>query len=272
MRITYLLSLVARHSYLALGLVVGLGALGIPMPVTVTLIAAGAASAAKVLRPEIAFVVSVAASMLGDNLLYWLGRHTGWWLLGTLCRVSLNPEACILRSAEAFYRRGRLAVVLAKFVPGIGALAAPLAGSMKMGPGQFARLDLAAACLYTAVYGSLGYLLGNLIAASRGGVQAAGLLIKLLIGFGLAGYIGRRVYLYWKQRKQRAVPYIDVRELAGRIAAADPVQPLIVDVRSHGYYDPGARRIKGSNRIEPNQLLAAIKDLPRNRELYLYCT
>jgi rhodanese-related sulfurtransferase len=45
-----------------------------------------------------------------------------------------------------------------------------------------------------------------------------------------------------------------------------------VDVRSHGYYDPEAARIKGSIRIEPNNLEAELQKLPKGRDIYLYCT
>jgi rhodanese-related sulfurtransferase len=46
----------------------------------------------------------------------------------------------------------------------------------------------------------------------------------------------------------------------------------LVDVRSHGYYDSGASRIKGSVRIEPNNLNEEIKLLPRGKDIYVYCT
>jgi rhodanese-related sulfurtransferase len=47
---------------------------------------------------------------------------------------------------------------------------------------------------------------------------------------------------------------------------------LIADVRSHGYYDPDSERIAGSIRIEPNNLIEEIKNLPKEQEIYLYCT
>ena len=46
----------------------------------------------------------------------------------------------------------------------------------------------------------------------------------------------------------------------------------IVDVRSHGYYDAGVQRIKGSVRIEPNNLEEELKHLSKDKEIYLYCT
>jgi rhodanese-related sulfurtransferase len=47
---------------------------------------------------------------------------------------------------------------------------------------------------------------------------------------------------------------------------------LIADVRSHGYYDSDSERIAGSIRIEPNNLVEEIKNLSKDREIYLYCT
>jgi rhodanese-like protein len=47
---------------------------------------------------------------------------------------------------------------------------------------------------------------------------------------------------------------------------------LIADSRSHGYYEKGATRIKGSIRIEPASITEQLEKLPRDKEIYLYCT
>ena len=77
-------------------------------------------------------LTALASILTGDTLMFLMGRYTGWWLLGLLCRLSLNPEACILRSADSFYKRGRALLIFAKFVPGINTIAPPMAGSMNM--------------------------------------------------------------------------------------------------------------------------------------------
>ena len=70
----------------------------------------------------------------------------------------------------------------------------------------------------------------------------------------------------------RIVPRVQVQELAQKLVAEDPSNILLVDVRSHGYYDAGAFRIKGSIRIEPNNLVEELKNLPHEKDIYLYCT
>ena len=61
-------------------------------------------------------------------------------------------------------------------------------------------------------------------------------------------------------------------DLAQRLMTAEPGTILIADVRSHGYYDAESERIAGSVRIEPNNLDEEIKNLSKEREIYLYCT
>jgi rhodanese-related sulfurtransferase len=68
------------------------------------------------------------------------------------------------------------------------------------------------------------------------------------------------------------VPQVQVVELAEKLQSEESGKILLVDVRSHGYYDPGAARIKGSIRIEPNNLSQEITKLPKNKDIYLYCT
>ena len=81
-----------------------------------------------------------------------------------------------------------------------------------------------------------------------------------------------RVLQYRKNKTYSVVPRVQVEELARRLASEDAGRVQIVDVRSHGYYDSGAARIKNSIRIEPNNLEEEIKNLPKDKDIYLYCT
>ncbi len=100
----------------------------------------------------------------GDVILYFMGRVSGWALLGLLCRLSANPETCILRSAEYFYRRGKQTLLFAKFIPGINTMSPPLAGSMKMRLGDFLQYDAVGATLYVGAYAVAGYLFSDALA------------------------------------------------------------------------------------------------------------
>lgn len=267
-----LVSLMARHGYaLTFGLLLA-ESLGLPFPAAIALVAAGAAVAAHALWGPYVFVAAMAALMLGDAIQFWLGRYMGWALLGFLCRVSINPETCILRSAESFYKRGKITLVIAKFIPGVNTMAAPLAGSMKMRFLQFLRLEFSGALLYSLTYLLVGYLSRDFLAAILKGFHAAGTAMEAVVIVALAVYAVYRIKQYEKNKPYKVVPRIQVEELARRLASDDAAHVLIVDVRSHGYYDAGAARIKNSIRIEPNNLEEEIKNLPKDKDIYLYCT
>jgi membrane protein DedA with SNARE-associated domain/rhodanese-related sulfurtransferase len=259
---------IARYGVPLLAGVTFLEALGLPLPASLALLVAGASAARGSLRTDLALPAALAAVLCADNLLYFAGRYTGWWLLRILCRLSLNPESCILRAAGSFYRRGRFLLLFAKFVPGINSLAPPLAGSMKMPYRQFLWLDLGGAVLYVGLYWTTGFLLSDLLGVILKGLDTFSRVLTVLIVISVAAYFAYQVRLWIKNRALRTIPRVSPAE-AARILEAGAA--MLYDVRSHGYYEQGAARIRGSQRLEPNsldQLTAVSKATP----LILYCT
>lgn len=96
--------------------------------------------------------------------------------------------------------------------------------------------------------------------------------MEVVVIGALVVYAIYRAGQFRRLRKYRVMPRVQVEELAARLASDEANRVLIVDVRSHGYYDIGAERIKGSIRIEPNNLEEEIKNLPKHKDIYLYCT
>lgn len=267
-----LLPMMARHGYALTFAILFAEAVGFPIPAAIALVVAGAAIASHVLWAPGVLLTAVVALVIGDSTQFWLGRAAGWALLGFLCRLSMNPETCILRSAESFYKRGKVTVVIAKFIPGLNTMAAPLAGSMKMRFGQFLQLDFAAAILYSVSYLAVGFLSRDILVKTLRSIHEAGEAMEVVVITAIVVYAIYRVAQALKYRKYAIVPRIQVQELAARLASEQGSRVQIIDVRSHGYYDVGSERIFGSIRIEPNNLEEEIKNLPKDKDLYLYCT
>src|SRR5579863_2634713 len=261
-----LLSALTRHGLSILFVAVFLEAVGIPVPAALALILAGAAGAGGKLSPGLALLCALSAMMLGDTLLFLVGRHTGWWLLGLLCRLSLNPDSCILRSADSFYRRGRKLLVFAKFVPGINTMAPPLAGSMNMRASQFFRLDLAGASLYVGAYFAVGFLFSGAIEVIMAAFRTLGRVVDAILIVGVIAYLGFQIWTWRKARVPSLVPSVPPSEAASSEGA------IIYDVRSHGYYDRKAIRIRGSQRLEPNGLPRFDESAVAPTRVFLYCT
>jgi hypothetical protein len=143
---------------------------------------------------------------------------------------------------------------------------------MKMHFGQFLQLDFVGALLYSSTYLLVGYLSRDFLAATLRGFHAAGRAMEIIVIAALLVYAIYRAAQFRKYKKYRIMPRVQVQELAARLASEEAGRVLIVDVRSHGYYSVGAERIAGSIRIEPNNLDEEIKNLPKDKDIYLYCT
>ena len=266
------LSLITRHGYSIIFATILAEAIGLPVPAALALVAGGAAAASGTLSVPVLLALAIGAMLIGYSLLFVLGSRMGWALLGFLCRVSVSPETCILRSAESFYKRGRATLLIAKFIPGVNSMAPPLAGSMKMPFAQFLGLDFAGVSLYVLAYGAIGFLFRDFLAVIARGFLAAGHLAEAVVIAATIAFVAYRLWLYRKHRVYRVVPRIQVMELASQLKSGEAEKILVVDVRSHGYYDAGATRILGSIRIEPNNLPREIATLPKDKDIYLYCT
>jgi membrane protein DedA with SNARE-associated domain len=267
-----ILSIIAKYGYSSLFAALLMEAIGLPIPGALALLAAGAASAAGVMHPALAFGVAIGAMVIGDTTLYVIGRYSGWQFLGFLCGLSLSPEVCILRSAKWFYKRGRITLLFAKFLPGVNTMAPPLAGSMHMRASQFLRFDLGGVMLYGLAYGGLGYLFRDVFRLIAGGLQAFGRAVGWVIFAGVIGYVCYRAWLFGSHRWNRFVRRVPVSDVEARLSLEGAPDIIIADVRSHGYYDQGEQRVRGSIRIEPNNLDAFVETLPQDTPIYLYCT
>ncbi len=264
-----LLKGIGEHGYTILFAAVFLESIGLPVPAALALLIAGAAGARGSMNVALAGGVAFSALVLGDIPMFLLGRYTGWWLLGHLCRVSLNPESCVLTSATSFYRRGRAVLLFAKFVPGLNTMAPPLAGSMNMRPSQFLLLDGAGSAIYIATYVGIGYLFSDAIAAITKSYHLFSRVMGWALIVAMACYAGYLIWIWTKGRKLRSIPVVSPTDVARAYSAEGAV---IYDVRSHGYYERNAVRIPGSKRLEPNAIHMFDEQSVSAKLIFLYCT
>ena len=272
-----LAGLIEHHAYIATSVLTFCACLGFPLPVSVPLLLAGAAAHTGRLSLGLLLPLVWGSAIWGDVLLYLGGRFTGWWLLAGLCRLTRNPEQCIFRSADYFYRRGPYTLLFSKFVPGLGAMAAALAGSLNMRLGRFVRLDAAGSIFYTSVWILVGYIFSRFIHQIEFWIEGAGHSILILSIVLVLIYVLSWIVSSLRARRFACIEKVAAAELHERLQTEDPDRLVIIaDVRSHGYYDPGMQRIKNSIRVEPHRLeeeLVALREfMAPECEIYLYCS
>jgi membrane protein DedA with SNARE-associated domain/rhodanese-related sulfurtransferase len=261
---------ISQYGLLVVGLNVLLNQIGLPVPVVPTLILAGTLAAKGDLPFLELFSVAVIACLIADCAWYWVGEKYGIRVLKTLCRISLEPDSCVSQTQSQFDRWGINSLIVAKFVPGWSTIAPPLAGALAIGWLRFAALSTLAAMLWVGAG-----LLGGMIFQS----QIERLLIQLdrygsiaVIGalFLLAGYIA---YKWWERRrfyKMLRMARISVADLNTLIQ--NGAHPLIIDVRSATARELEPHWIPGAVAISLSDVDAHLKDLPRDRDIILYCT
>jgi membrane protein DedA with SNARE-associated domain/rhodanese-related sulfurtransferase len=271
-----LIDLISHHGYAVTAVMLFLAAAGVPLPVSITLLAGGAATHHG-LQMGVLLPLAWLAALTGDTLLYLGGRYTGWWLLAGMCRLSMNPEQCIFGSAGYFYRRGPGTLLFAKFIPGLGSMAAPLAGSLNMRFWRFFRLVALGDLIYCASWLLVGSLFSGIIRQITGVIASAGHYVLLAVLSLVAAYGLSVVIFTLRAQRFRQIERITAVGLYERLQMASPEKLVIIaDVRSHGYYDPGMQRIKNSIRVEPHRLkeeLEALREfMAPECEIYLYCS
>lgn len=261
---------ISQYGLLVVGLNVLLNQIGLPVPVVPTLILAGTLAAKGDLPIVPLFAVAVAACLAADSLWYWIGEKYGIRVLKTLCRISLEPDSCVNQTQSQFDRWGVNSLIVAKFVPGWSTIAPPLAGALRVGWLRFIYLSALAALLWVGA-GLLGGVIFKsqieqlLVELDRYGGMA---LLGALVLFGC--YIA---YKWWERRrfyKMLRMARISVAELNDLIQSG--AQPVIIDVRSATARALEPHWIPGAVAIPLENVDAHVKDLPRDRDIILYCT
>ena len=271
-----LLDVVAQHGYAVVFGVLFIASAGLPVPTSIVLLLAGS-QAHHTLQLPLLIVLAWGSAIVGDSLLYFGGRYTGWWLLAGMCRLSMNPEGCIFSSSAYFYRRGSKTLLFSKWIPGLSSMAAPLAGSLNMRFFRFLRLDVVGVAVYVTTWLMVGYLFSAFLNDILRWVHSVGHAFMMLALLMLAGYAVSVIVFAIRARKYNRIQKISADELRRRVEASTPDSLVVIaDVRSHNYYDPGMQRIKNSIRVEPTRLKEELEALRAfmapECEIYLYCS
>jgi membrane protein DedA with SNARE-associated domain/rhodanese-related sulfurtransferase len=225
---------------------------GIPLPATPILLAAGALSAEGQLSFALALLAGVAAAITADSTWFLIGRRYGHLVLRLLCKLSMEPTICVRRTQDSFGRRRQVTLMIAKFVPGLAMLAPPVAGQHGMSYAEFLFFDTIGATAWVGALLTLGRLSGAL------------LVVGVLIFF-VGRVLRRRMVL-----KELVAARLEPEELKRQLDAGELV--YIVDLRHPLELLPDPFTLPGARHISPEALATRHLEIPRDRDIVLYCT
>ncbi len=243
--------------------------LGVPLPMMPTALVVGARTASGATGPLLPIVAIVAATLIGNSVWFAAGRRYGAGVLKLLCRLSLSADTCVSRTESVFGRWGWSSLVVGRFLPGVSLVAPPLAGALGMKWGRFLILTGAGAALYGLVVVGAGMLLREQIESALRELGVLGWQAGAAVAAVLALYNAWR--WWWRRRVAGAldVSRISVDELQAMIAAGET--PFLVDVRGPTTQRLDPRRIPGAIGIPLDAIAAVVAELPRDRQIVLYC-
>ncbi|MEO5733902.1 MAG: DedA family protein/thiosulfate sulfurtransferase GlpE [Rubrivivax sp.] len=234
--------------------------LGLPLPAYPTLIVVGAAAAARPgngVAQLTVVAVAVLACLLADSLWYAAGGRYGRKVLWLMCRLSLSPDTCVRQTETLYERWGAPSLVVAKFIPGFGAVATSMAGLARTPLATFVIFDALGALLWAGVAVLLGHLFRDAVTELIEVFEAAGR--WGLIGLGSTLLLTIAVKALQRHRLIRTLRMarIDVDELAAMLQRGE--RPLVVDVRSSTSRSEG--RIPGAVWIDNQAFDASLRAL-----------
>lgn len=243
--------------------------IGLPTPAIPMLLGAGALAGNGEASLTVLTSISVAACLLGDMLWFELGRHRGRQALSILCRISLEPDACVRRTENLFIRHGIRALILAKFIPGLSTLAPALAGLFKVTIGRFFVFNCAGALLWSLSFLLLGFIFRDQISYLGELAIQFGKMALTVIALSLGAYL---VYKYiHRQKLLRDLRVARITPIELKQLMDDGFQSVVVDLRDILDQVADPYTIPGSLRLTPEGLEQRHQDIPRDRDIILFC-
>ena len=135
------LQFLVKHGYIVLFASVLAQQLGLPLPSTPFIVAAGALAHSGQLSFAAVLIIACSAALIADLVWFEIGRRRGARVLQFLCRISLEPDYCVRRTENSFARHGAQTLVIGKLVPGVSVLATPMAGVYGFSRARFIFFD-----------------------------------------------------------------------------------------------------------------------------------
>jgi membrane protein DedA with SNARE-associated domain len=264
------LKILSQHGYAVIFFGVFIEQIGVPLPSNFLLIAAGVLIGLGQLDLSIIILLAVLAALLGDTIWYYIGRRSGYKVLGFLCRISLEPDICVNNAKIIFLRHGERSLLVAKFVPGFSTFAQPVAGASKMSLPRFLLFDGLGSLLWIAIFVGLGYAFSDQFELIVEYAASFGWWFGAIIILGLAAYIGWKILKRQRFISNLRTARIEPETLKTRLDAGEEL--IIIDLRDATDFDINPHLIPTAKRMSPDEIDHRHEELPRDRDIILYCT
>jgi len=257
---------VERHGYALLLLWVLVEQSGVPLPSVPLLLISGALIRTGCLHFAFAIACCILAAVTADTIWFQLGRQRGRRVLRFLCRVSIEPDSCVRQTESAFLKYGMSSLLVSKFIPGLNAVAAPLAGNSRGPYWRFLLFDALGTSIWSAAYFAFGYIFSEQLETAMSYAARMGSSLVVLVVALFALWIAWKLLQRRRFLRQLDVARITPEELRDRLNAGEDL--AIIDLRRD--YSENSD-IPGAIRIPAEELTLRSQEIPQDQEIILVC-
>ena len=258
----------ASYGTLIVFLVAFANQLGAPLVLELLLLQLGALVAVGKLGLWEASLPPLIGTVLGNLVLYDIGRRWGLRLLHLISRYSLEPGPLESEARRRFGRWGLKFLLVSQFFP-LSSASPALAGMTRLPFVGFLSFSAAGAVFWVAAYLAAGFLGSHQVESLvHGATQVTGTLVGTAV-LVLAGWVMlkliRRSRILQVHHRARISP----EHLKAKLDAGLPV--VVVDVRSRRSIDEFPHVIPGALVMPEEEIDGRRSEIPTDRELVVYC-
>lgn len=196
----FLIEFFSSYGYWAVFLVLLACGFGLPIPEDITLVSGGVISGLGYTNVHWMLVVSMVGVLLGDSIMYWLGRIYGEKILQfPFIRSIMTPER-FATVQERFEKNGNTLLFFARFMPGLRAPIYMVSGiTQRVSFTKFILIDFFAAIISVPIWVYLGDFGAKNLDWLHAQIQKG----QIAIWVGLV-IIGLFIFWKWKRSRRKA--------------------------------------------------------------------
>lgn len=243
---------------------------GLPLPAAPLLVVAGALADVGSLRAEHVFGAALVGCLVADQVWFAVGRRYGRKVLGTVCRLSLSPDTCVRQTDDLIGRHGAPLLLVAKFIPGVSAVAIPTAAANGLAWRKFFLYDAIGALAWSGAYIGAGMIFSREVNRVLDSMSVVGGWSLAIFGGLIAIYVGLKLYTRWRLTRLHKLVRISPRE-ALELYDRDP-DLLFVDARSNLARESDPRMLPRSVHLGDKAVVEVLPLDARGRTIVTFCT
>ena len=245
--------------------------LGVPLPATPLILAAGALTAEHELSFGLVLLAGILACAIADSSWFFVGRRYGHRVVRVLCKLSLEPQVCVRRTENSLGgRRRQITIVFGKFIPGVATVVSPLAGRSKMLYREFLVLDTLGSAVWITTLLLIGRLFGDALQRNPHLLDEAGHFSGILLATGIVGFFLIRLWRRHSTLRRLAASRLAPEDLKRQLDSGDAV--YIVDLRHPLELAEDPHTLPGARNVAADAVRKWFMDVPTDSDVVVFCS